>query len=246
MASALPTSRRSPPRRPAPVERRRWARSSPVPRYSQMVHEGDYPQYDGGGEAWCSPTSTTMVLDYYDALPPAPAYSLGAARTTPTGSSPTSRGMTYDAGFGGTGNWPFNTAYAASRCTGDGGVRDPAAQPARGRAVHRRRHPAGRLVTFASGQLTGAPISSTNGHLLVIVGFREERRRRRQRPGRLDPHGGPADLRPRPVRGRLAQALRLGLVDAAAPAALVYVIHDAAHPLPSRAATSGTGELTRR
>ena len=64
----------------------------PVPRYSQMVHEGDYPQYDGGGEAWCSPTSTTMVLDYYDALPPRPAYSLGARRTTPTAVSRTRRG----------------------------------------------------------------------------------------------------------------------------------------------------------
>src|SRR5690349_7663060 len=33
-----------------------------VPRYSQMVHAGEYPQYGGGGEAWCSPTSTSMVL----------------------------------------------------------------------------------------------------------------------------------------------------------------------------------------
>jgi hypothetical protein len=41
-----------------------------VPRYSQMVHRGQYPQWGGGGEAWCSPTSTAMVLGYYDALPP--------------------------------------------------------------------------------------------------------------------------------------------------------------------------------
>ncbi len=40
-----------------------------VPRYSQMMHRGDYPEYGGGGEAWCSPTSTSMVLGYYDALP---------------------------------------------------------------------------------------------------------------------------------------------------------------------------------
>ena len=26
-------------------------------------------------------------------------------------------------------------------------------------------------VTFGRGQLTGAPLSSTNGHLLVVVGF---------------------------------------------------------------------------
>lgn len=29
-----------------------------VSRYSQDVHTGQQPQYDGGGEAWCSPTST--------------------------------------------------------------------------------------------------------------------------------------------------------------------------------------------
>ncbi|MFT4010240.1 MAG: C39 family peptidase, partial [Nocardioidaceae bacterium] len=45
-----------------------------VPRYSQMLHAGDYPQYDGGGEAWCSPTSVSMVLGYYDALPARSAY----------------------------------------------------------------------------------------------------------------------------------------------------------------------------
>ena len=42
---------------------------SPCPRYSQMVHRGHYPQWGGGGQAWCSPTSTSMVLGYYDALP---------------------------------------------------------------------------------------------------------------------------------------------------------------------------------
>src|SRR5438105_3066736 len=29
-----------------------------VPRYSKEIHAGEFPQYDGGGEAWCSPTST--------------------------------------------------------------------------------------------------------------------------------------------------------------------------------------------
>jgi len=35
-----------------------------VPRYSQELHRGEYPQFDNGGEAWCSPTSTAMVLAY--------------------------------------------------------------------------------------------------------------------------------------------------------------------------------------
>ncbi|MDR3031610.1 MAG: peptidase C39 family protein, partial [Kitasatospora sp.] len=33
------------------------ARELTVPRYSQSIHSGQYPEYDNGGEAWCSPTS---------------------------------------------------------------------------------------------------------------------------------------------------------------------------------------------
>ena len=36
-----------------------------VPQYSQEIHHGDFPQYDNGGEAWCSPTSTSMVVAYW-------------------------------------------------------------------------------------------------------------------------------------------------------------------------------------
>ena len=50
------------------------ARSLAVPRYSQMVHRGEYPQYGGGGEAWCSPTSLSMILGYYKALPSKASY----------------------------------------------------------------------------------------------------------------------------------------------------------------------------
>ena len=32
-----------------------------VPAYSQMLHSGHFPQYGGGGQAWCSPTSTAMA-----------------------------------------------------------------------------------------------------------------------------------------------------------------------------------------
>src|SRR2546423_630534 len=36
-----------------------------VPAFSQELHHGEYPQFDGGGEAWCSPTSTSMVVAYW-------------------------------------------------------------------------------------------------------------------------------------------------------------------------------------
>src|SRR6476619_685109 len=46
-----------------------------VPNYSQEIHHGDFPQYDNGGEAWCSPTSTSMVVSYWSQKPNAPHYS---------------------------------------------------------------------------------------------------------------------------------------------------------------------------
>ena len=36
-----------------------------VPRTRRWCTPGEYSQYGGGGEAWCSPTSTAMVLGYY-------------------------------------------------------------------------------------------------------------------------------------------------------------------------------------
>ena len=33
--------------------------------FSQETHHGEYPEFDNGGEAWCSPTSTAMVVNYW-------------------------------------------------------------------------------------------------------------------------------------------------------------------------------------
>ena len=85
-----------------------------VPRYSQMVHSGHYPAWGGGGQAWCSPTSLSMVLGYYDALPPASAYSWVPDGHPQPWVDHAAR-MTFDADYDGTGNWPFNTAYAGRR-----------------------------------------------------------------------------------------------------------------------------------
>lgn len=32
-----------------------------VPQFSQNIHKGEYPEFGGGGQVWCSPTSSTMV-----------------------------------------------------------------------------------------------------------------------------------------------------------------------------------------
>ncbi|HEX4743264.1 MAG TPA: C39 family peptidase, partial [Candidatus Limnocylindria bacterium] len=81
-----------------------------VPPLSQEVHAGEYPQYDGGGEAWCSPTSTAMVMGYWGVAPPAPE--LAQIPYADPQVDHAAR-YTYDASYRGTGNWPFNTAYAA-------------------------------------------------------------------------------------------------------------------------------------
>jgi hypothetical protein len=200
----------------------------PVPRYSQMVHQGEYPQYDGGGEAWCSPTSTTMVLAYYDALPPRRAYRW-VDPSYPDRVVPQVARMVYDTHLGGTGNWPFNTAYAASR-TGSAFV-----TRLRNLREAERFIAAGipliASVTFSAGQLSGAPISSTDGHLLVIVGFTKS--------GDVvvnDPAASSrAGVRRTYDRGQFEDAWLKRYPSGSSmrgSGGLVYVIHDDAHPLP--------------
>jgi hypothetical protein len=191
----------------------------PVPRYSQMAHRGHYPKWGGGGEAWCSPTSTSMVLGRYDALPPPGAYSwIRKGHVDPWVDHAARK--TYDTAYTGTGNWPFNTAYAATR-TDDAFV-------TRLRNLREARYfieagiPLVSSISFGRGELSGAPITSTNGHLLVIVGFTAS--------GDVvvnDPAASTrAGVRRTYDRGQFE--------DAWIPSSggLVYVIRDRAHPLP--------------
>jgi hypothetical protein len=148
-----------------------------LPKYSQEIHHGDFPQYDNGGEAWCSPTSTSMVVSYWSGVTgtnydPTPAeYSwvtdaLGTNHADPWVDY-TARAV-YDYHYNGAGNWPFNAAYAASR----GLVGDVT-------ALHNLREaepfikagiPLVASVAWESNKLEGG-IKSTNGHLMVIGGF---------------------------------------------------------------------------
>src|SRR6478735_8327644 len=117
-----------------------------VPAYSQMAHSGHYPQWGGGGEAWCSPTSTSMVLGYLDALPPPYAY-----RFVPAGH-------------------PAPWVDYAAPLAGDAFV-------TRLRSLREAETfvaagiPLVASVSWGSGELSGAPVSASNGHLVVIVGF---------------------------------------------------------------------------
>lgn len=141
-----------------------------VPKFSQEIHHGEYPEFDGGGEAWCSPTSTSMVVAYWAAkgLAQAPTASeLAGIPFADPWVDFTAREV-FDYHYDGAGNWPFNTGYAASR----GLVADVT-------QLHNLREaepfikagiPLVASIAFESNKLTGA-IKSTNGHLAVIVGF---------------------------------------------------------------------------
>ncbi|MDN4162536.1 C39 family peptidase [Nocardioides abyssi] len=195
-----------------------------VPRYSQMIHQGHSPQWGNGGEAWCSPTSTSMVLGYYGALPAAADRAwVGSGHPDPWVDH--AARMTYDAAYRGTGNWPFNTAYAAP-LAGHAFVTRLRSLREAERLV-KAGIPVVVSVSFGRGQLSGAPISATNGHLLVIVGFTQA--------GDVvvnDPAAPTnAGVRRTYDRGQLENAWlpRSG--------GLAYVIRDDAHPLP---ASNGT------
>jgi hypothetical protein len=129
-----------------------WGVSLDVPQRSQMVFDE--------GESWCSPTSTSMLMKYW-------ADQTGRSALDVT--VPEAADGTWDAVYEGNGNWPFNVAYAASRgLTGEvgwfGAVSDLEPWIAAG-------VPVAISAAWGRGELDNAPISSTNGHLLVVTGF---------------------------------------------------------------------------
>ncbi|TCJ30303.1 C39 family peptidase [Nocardioides jejuensis] len=144
------------------------ARALAVPAYSQMIHRGQYPNYGGGGQAWCSPTSLSMVLGYYGVKPTASEYAwVNSSYADPWVDEVARR--VFDFQYDGAGNWPFNTAYAGTRLTHTAvtrfaSLRDVEKFIAAGIPVELS-------ISFSSGQLSGAPISSTAGHLVVVTGF---------------------------------------------------------------------------
>ena len=111
------------------------------------------------GEVWCSPTSISMLLAHWanvlqrsDLLIPVP--DLAA--------------QVYDPGWGGTGNWPFNTAYAGSfpgiraYVQRLGGISDLEKFISAGVPV---------AVSVAYSVLKGEPKRASDGHLIVCIGF---------------------------------------------------------------------------
>jgi hypothetical protein len=128
-----------------------WGTLLNVPQCSQMV-------YVDGGNVWCSPTSTSMVLGYYGIMPGECAQRV---RATVDG--------VYDWLFDGYGNWPFNTAFAASPGYEAYVVRFSSlvqVEPWIKAGV-----PVIMSIAWGKNDLTNAPVASSSGHLIVLVGF---------------------------------------------------------------------------
>ncbi|MGW8375907.1 peptidase C39 family protein [Streptomyces sp. ODS28] len=139
-----------------------------VPRYSQEIHKGQYPEYDNGGEAWCSPTSSQMIIESWGRKPTA----ADLAWVNPSYEDPQvchAARYTFDYQYDGCGNWPFNAAYAAT-------YRDMQAVVTRlGSLDDAERLIAARIPvitsqSFVKSELTGAGYG-TAGHLMTVIGF---------------------------------------------------------------------------
>lgn len=174
-----------------------WGKVLNVPQRSQML-------YPGGGEVWCSPTSVSMILESY-----------GKNVTVPQAAD----GI-QDAVYDGTGNWAFNAAYA-----GELGLRSfitrlpslSAAEQYIAAGV-----PLVVSISWKKGELPGAFLSSSTGHLMVLVGFDAN-----GNPVLNDP-AGPSDTQVRRVYPRAAFE-RLWLSHSGG---LTYVMTPQGTPLP--------------
>ncbi|MFJ9805818.1 peptidase C39 family protein [Streptomyces wuyuanensis] len=151
-----------------PASTPRVARELTVPRYSQNTHVGQYPEYDNGGEAWCSPTSSQMIVEYWGRRPTPEEL----AWVNPDFADPQvchAARHTYDHQYEGCGNWPFNAAYAAS-------YREMNAVVTRLESLGQLESlvkvgiPAITSQSFLKEELTGAGYG-TSGHLMTVIGF---------------------------------------------------------------------------
>jgi peptidase C39-like protein len=166
-----------------------------------------------------------MILGYYKRLPSKANYAWVNKSYADPWVDHVAR-VVYDYGYRGTGNWPFNTAYAAN-LVGSSFVTRLSSLRGAERFIHAG-IPLAASISFARGGLAGAPISSTNGHLVVITGFTSA--------GNVivnDP-AAPTNASVRRVYDR-AQFERAWQTRSAGT---VYVVRDAAHPLPPRATST--------
>jgi hypothetical protein len=139
-----------------PAERKYWGKVWDVPIRSQA----EFPE---GMDKWCSPTSTSMLMEFWARELRRPGWDFPV---------PTVAKAVFDPGWGGTGNWPFNTAFAGS-------------QPGLLASVARFNDvidleqwvgigfPVAASVSYAMLKGAGSPVRG-DGHLVVVRGFTAE------------------------------------------------------------------------
>jgi hypothetical protein len=150
LAVSLCNTRDGPPD-PRPPRREVWGHTLPVPERSQVSYRG--------GEGWCSPTTVSMLLAWWTQE----LGWIGIDRDVPE----VAAGV-HDPAWRGTGNWPFNTAYAGSLH----GLTACAARLRDLRAVEdliAARIPV--VLSVSAPALRGRPATPDSGHLVVCVGF---------------------------------------------------------------------------
>lgn len=191
-----------------------------VPRHAQTAHRGHYPQWDGGGENWCSPASVAMILDFWGAGPGADELAWVAPGDPCPAVDHAARG-TYDHSYQGTGNWPFSVAYA--------GRFGMAGFVTRLRSLTELERfiaagiPVIVSLSFKEHELPGAGYT-TGGHIMVVAGFTAD--------GDVvanDP-AAPDDASLRRVYGRAA--FENVWLRSTGSGGIVYVIHPPDFPLP--------------
>jgi hypothetical protein len=141
-----------------------------VPTYSQELHRGEFPEYDNGGEAWCSPTSTSMVVAFWG-QGPSDAQLQYVRDRYPNVVDPQvdfAARHVFDYSYDGAGNWPFNAAYAATY--GLAGFVTRLRNLTEAEQFIKAGIPLVVSVSFKKNELDGAGYG-TGGHLMVIVGF---------------------------------------------------------------------------
>ncbi|MFC9561072.1 peptidase C39 family protein [Agromyces sp. NPDC056965] len=193
-----------------------------VPRFSQQQHRGTHVELGGGGEAWCSPTSTAMVLGFWGRLPSEEAL---VGIDAPNGDSQVvwAAAGCFDHDYGGTGNWSFNTAFAA--CSGLESFVTRLRSLDEAERFIAAGIPLIASVSFTRDELPEAGYV-TEGHLLVIAGFTPDGDVVVNDPAAPDASG---------VRRNYPRAAfeRAWLRSAGGSGGVVYVLHPADVPLPA-------------
>ena len=133
-------------------DRRAWGMDIAVPVRSQMI-------YPNGGEVWCSPTTMTMLLEFW-----------GARLGRPLAEAvPSAVNAIWDPAYDGGGNWSLNTAYAGGK-----GMRayvDRLSSLSAAESYIRRGVPLVVSIAWKLGELRGAKLPRSNGHVLLLRGF---------------------------------------------------------------------------